>query len=72
MDKSYLTTEQAAGYLGLSTSYLAKLRMTDSPIRGPRYTRIGLRGIRYAVHDLDHWMNARAVPNCKADGGHCG
>ena len=62
MQGNYLTTEQAAEYLSLSASYLAKLRMTDSKTVGPRFMKVGLRGVRYAKADLDHWMEARSVP----------
>lgn len=61
MDKTYLTADEAAAYLGLSPSYLAKLRMGTNKIVGPRYFRVGPRAIRYHWRDLDAWMAHRAV-----------
>ena len=46
---------EAAGYLGLSTSTLAKLRLTGE---GPRYINLGRR-VLYDVADLDAWVATR-------------
>lgn len=61
MEKNYLTAEEAARYLGLSSSYLAKLRMGGNAVLGPRFIRIGPRAVRYRLADLDRWMDQRAV-----------
>jgi predicted DNA-binding transcriptional regulator AlpA len=45
----------AAVYLQLSASSLAKLRLYGT---GPRYTKAG-RAVRYRRSDLDAWINAR-------------
>ena len=60
MDQVYLTTQEAANYIGLSESYLSKLRMDANIASGPRFLRVGARVVRYAKVDLDHWMNAEA------------
>ena len=69
MQTDYLTAREAAAYARLSESYLAKLRMGTSRIKGPKYILIGLRAIRYRRSDLDAWMNARAF---EADGNQRG
>lgn len=54
-----LRTREAAEYLGLSPSYLEKLRVTGG---GPRFAAMG-RAISYAIADLDAWAAARTVGN---------
>lgn len=54
-----LRTKEAARHLGLSVSYLEKLRVTGG---GPRFAAMG-RAITYAVADLDAWAAARTVAN---------
>ena len=49
---SYLRTQAAAQYTGLSTSTLAKLRLSG---RGAVYSKLG-RAVVYAVEDLDAWL----------------
>jgi hypothetical protein len=44
----------AAGYLQLSPSTLAKMRLYGT---GPRYTKAG-RAVRYRRSDLDLWIDA--------------
>ena len=51
------TAEAAAHYLGITTSTLAKYRLTGE---GPKFARIGKR-IVYLNQDLDAWMLARRV-----------
>lgn len=51
-----LSTEGAARRLGLSRSYLEKLRADDG---GPRYLKIG-RAVRYRPADLDAWADRHA------------
>jgi len=50
-----LTPKDAADYLRLSASWLAKGRMRGD---GPPYVKLG-RSIRYREADLVHWMKAR-------------
>ena len=45
------STDEAAAYLGVSSSWLAKLRCVGG---GPRYAKIGRR-VTYAESDLDAW-----------------
>ncbi|MBB3020842.1 excisionase family DNA binding protein [Microvirga lupini] len=49
-----LTTSQAAKYLGMSASYLAKARMDGT---GPRFMKIG-RSVRYRATDLDDFLRS--------------
>jgi len=51
----YWQPQEAARYLRLSASTLAKLRVYGG---GPIYYRAG-RAIRYRQEDLDHWMATR-------------
>jgi excisionase family DNA binding protein len=53
----YLTPPEAAEYLRISVSTLAKLRVYGG---GPAFTRIG-RAIRYARTELDAFMAARTA-----------
>jgi predicted DNA-binding transcriptional regulator AlpA len=50
-----LIPTDAANYLRLSPSWLAKARMRGD---GPPYVKLG-RSIRYREADLLHWMKAR-------------
>lgn len=50
-----LTPAQAAEYVGLSVSMLAKMRCLGG---GPAYLKLG-RAVRYRQDDLDVWLNAR-------------
>ena len=54
--ETYYTREQAARYLTIGASTLAKLAMQG---KGPRLVRIG-RACRYRRSDLDAWMATRA------------
>ncbi|TNC49303.1 helix-turn-helix domain-containing protein [Rubellimicrobium rubrum] len=52
---------QAAQYSGgLSTSFLAKLRMEKNRHRGPAFVKVG-RAILYRKADLDHWLASLIV-----------
>lgn len=51
-----LTPEQAALELGVSTNYLAKLRMSG---QGPEFERLSPRVIRYPRDRLDAWRASR-------------
>lgn len=56
--EEFVTTRRAAEILGVSTSYLAKLRCLSSS--GPRFMKLG-RAVRYDAADLRAWAaeNAR-------------
>lgn len=47
---------QAAAYLGLATSTLAKMRLRGD---GPQFIKAGPRVVVYDLHDLDEWLDAR-------------
>jgi len=51
----FLTTDQAAFYLGLASCTLQKMRVTGG---GPKYRKHG-RYVRYHIEDLDAWSAAR-------------
>lgn len=51
---SLLDAQKAAGWTGLSTSTLAKLRLTG---KGPAYIKLGRR-VGYRPEDLDDWIEA--------------
>jgi predicted DNA-binding transcriptional regulator AlpA len=53
----YVPEKEAAEYLGVSGSQMEKWRARGS---GPRFVRIGRRGVRYALRDLDDFMMGRA------------
>jgi hypothetical protein len=49
--------EKAARYLGMTTGWLAKLRMMGG---GPRYVKMARR-VFYRRSDLDAWTSARVI-----------
>lgn len=55
---AYLDTRGAAAYLSLESKRLQNYRSLGC---GPRFVRLGLHAVRYAVADLDAWMEARKV-----------
>jgi len=54
--RKYLTTKQAAEYLGLSPRTLERMRRNGG---GPVYRKHG-RHVLYHINDLDAWSRARA------------
>jgi excisionase family DNA binding protein len=60
----WLTRKEAAGYLKLGESTLAKLFVTGD---GPPAIKIG-RSVRYSISDLNTWMLARRRRST-SDGG---
>jgi excisionase family DNA binding protein len=52
----FLTTAQAAYYVGLSPRTLERMRLTG---RGPRFRKHG-RYVRYHIAELDAWSESRA------------
>ena len=56
-DKVMLDSDGAAKYLGISVSYLKKLRQLGG---GPKYNRLFARkGIRYSLCELNTWLATR-------------
>ncbi len=51
-----LRTSEAAAYLGLAVSTLAKMRLRGD---SPRYAKAGPRIVVYDIRDLDAWLAAR-------------
>jgi len=51
----FITTAQAAEQLGVSTSWLEKLRVSGF---GPPYFKPSERRVFYRIEDLDVWMNS--------------
>ena len=49
-----LRAKQAAQYIGMAPSTLAKWRMRNC---GPRYIRAGKRIVVYRRRDLDRWLD---------------
>ena len=58
------SVREAAAYLGISVSTLAKLRLTG---KGPRYVKLGRR-VLYDVRDLEAWAASRKR-NSTSQGG---
>ena len=55
--ESNLRAPQAAKYLGISKSKLAKLRMATNRAEGPRFSKIA-GCVIYRRADLDAWIEA--------------
>ena len=55
MEQAILKPREAAEYLRLSTSWLAKARASGC---GPAFFRIGKSAVRYRRVDLDVWLAA--------------
>lgn len=61
MEQRFLSTEQAATYLGLSVAQLEKARTQGRG--GPPFCRPpGVRRILYDRHELDKWMAGGSQP----------
>ena len=56
MPRRVLRTPGASEYVGLSTSTLEKMRLTDE---GPRFLRLGGRAVGYDIRDLDEWLDGQ-------------
>lgn len=52
-----LDTLAAARYMGMSKSTLEKLRVFGG---GPKFLKLR-HLVRYRIHDLDEWMDARLI-----------
>ena len=53
--KRVLRAPEAANYIGLSESTLAKRRLYGQP---PAFLNLGGRAIGYAIDDLDAWLES--------------
>lgn len=58
-NKSFLTTDEAADYVGLQKSTLEAWRCRGG---GPRFVKMG-RAVRYRQADLDAWIETRLREN---------
>lgn len=56
-DVPYMNTKQVAARLGVSRSYLEKLRVYGG---GPTYIKIG-RSVIYAIAEVDAWMKSHQI-----------
>ena len=54
--KRWLRPAQAADYLGLAVSTLAKMRVTGE---GPVFHKLTTRSVAYDCRELDAWLEAR-------------
>lgn len=54
LDGSKLNTREAASYIGVSRSTLAKWRMSGE---GPPFHRCGRRLVYYLKHEIDAWLD---------------
>lgn len=60
----WLNSEQAASYTGFAPRGLETMRREK---RGPKYSRLGHRVVRYHVADLDAWLREH-VGNAGGEG----
>ncbi len=56
MMTNLLNADETADYLNLSTSTLAKMRLSG---KSPKYIKMGRR-IAYRISDLDEWVEAQS------------
>ncbi len=63
-ERKYLSTREAAEYLGLSARTLDRYRVSGE---GPVFHRFGGR-VRYTRDDLDDWAKARRRASTADDG----
>ena len=61
-----LRAPDAAAYLGLSVSTLAKMRLRGD---GPVYSKAGLRIVLYDRSDLEAWLQQRRRASTSDPGG---
>ena len=64
-ERNYLSTREAACYLGLSVRTLNRYRVSGD---GPVFHRFGGRAVRYRRDDLDDWAAARRRVSTVDDG----
>jgi hypothetical protein len=56
MDDHLLKPDEAAAFLGIGVSTLAKFRIQGT---GPAFRKFG-RGVRYSLEDLRRWADERS------------
>lgn len=66
-EQRYLSTKQAAKYLGVSDRKLDRLRIEGG---GPAYYKFG-KSVRYRREDLDEWARPRRRASTSDDGTAC-
>lgn len=54
--KRYLRTNDAARYLGIAVSTLAKMRLRGD---GPEFLKVGPKIVAYDLDSLDGWLASR-------------
>ena len=64
--KAILRPPEAALYLGLSESTLAKQRLRGD---GPRYVKLGSRAVGYSIQELDTYLVACTRSSTSENGG---
>lgn len=65
MTADTLTPEQAAAEMGVTTNYLAKLRISGA---GPEFERLSPRVIRYPRESLAAWRASRRRTSTSDEG----
>ena len=65
IQKRFLRAPEAAAYLRLSVSTLAKMRLRGD---GPLYTKLGPRLIGFEPQHLDQWAKARVRRSTSDEG----
>lgn len=58
----WLTTKEAARYLGVHPDTLRRFRRLD---RGPRFSAVGGRLIRYSLEELLRWLRSHEAKSVK-------
>lgn len=62
MNKTLLTTKEAASMLGVSTAFLERDRCERARIP---FIRLGTRSIRYKIADLETFLDAQTFSNTR-------
>ena len=62
--KTYLNSEQAAEYLGISAATIKNWRKRGD---GPPFIKVNARVIRYLSCDLDAWMDCKPRQTISGD-----
>ena len=68
--REWLTRKQAAdylaslGYSSISAKSLANMASNNNAGKGPPFTRIGWKTVRYEKSDLKKWLEARVERIC--------
>ena len=62
MESPYLSNQEAADYLGMSTNTLNSWRQRR---QGPKYTKFGSI-VKYHINDLDEYARSKTVEPARA------